>query len=478
LKKTSTTALVWFRRDLRLADNPALRHAIEHAERVVCVYIHSPEEEGRWGAGGASRWWLHHSLEALQNQTSQSGSALVLRSGNTLETLKVLIRETHAELVTWNRLFEPLLIKRDMHIETALRKLDIGCKTFNASLLFDPADVATKSGTPFRVYTPFWRHCTQRLGEISPPAAAPKRIPGVLHLHSESLYRWKLLTGRSWESWLAKHWTPGEHGAYARLRKFNRSAIDRYSQGRDRPDIEGTSRLSPHLHFGEIGPRQIIAALESRTEKNASTQRYLSQIGWREFAHHLLAHFPHTPEQPLDPRFARYPWTRSAAALKAWQRGNTGIPLVDAGMRELWRTGWMHNRVRMIVASLLTKNLRLHWLKGADWFWDTLVDADLANNTLGWQWVAGCGADASPYFRIFNPVLQAKRFDPQRDYIRRWLPELRTLSNRWIHQPWAAPAEELKKAGIKLGKTYPRPVVDLNKSRVRALAGYSRIRRG
>ncbi len=476
MKKTKTTALVWFRRDLRLADHPALRHAIEHADRVVCVYIHSPEEEGRWRAGGASRWWLHHSLQTLQNQIKESGSALVLRSGRTLEVLRALIRETNAELVTWNRLFEPLLDKRDTQIENALGKSGIECVQFNGSLLFDPADVATKSGTPFRVYTPFWRHCTQRLQEIAPPAPAPKRIPGISQVSSESLDHWKLLTGRLWEGWLSQHWTPGEYSAHAMLRKFNRSPIDHYSQGRERPDTVGTSRLSPHLHFGEIGPRQIIAALEHRA-KNASTQRYLSEIGWREFAHHLLVHFPQTPEEPLDPRFAKYPWTRSASSLKAWQRGKTGIPLVDAGMRELWQTGWMHNRVRMIVASLLTKNLRLHWLKGAYWFWDALVDADLANNTLGWQWVAGCGADASPYFRIFNPVLQAKRFDPQRDYIRRWVPELSALSNRWIHQPWAAPSEELVKAGINLGKTYPRPVVDLKESRGQALAGYSRIRR-
>jgi deoxyribodipyrimidine photo-lyase len=476
VKRIKTTAVVWFRRDLRLTDNPALCHAVEHADRVVCLYIHSPQEEGRWRAGGASRWWLHHSLQALQKQIKESRGTLVLRSGPALAALKALILETNAELLTWNRLFEPLLDERDAQIETTLGKAGIECVQFNGSLLFDPADVATKSGTPFRVYTPFWRHCTQRLGEITRPAAAPQRIPAVLHVHSESLDGWKLLTGRAWEGRLSQHWTPGEHSAHATLSKFTESAIDRYSQGRDRPDIEGTSRLSPHLHFGEIGPRQILAAIENRTGKNASTQRYLSQIGWREFAHHLLVHFPHTPEEPLDPRFSLYPWTRSTSALKAWQRGNTGIPLVDAGMRELWHTGWMHNRVRMIVASLLTKNLRLNWVKGAHWFWDTLVDADLANNTLGWQWVAGCGADASPYFRIFNPVLQAKRFDLQREYIRHWVPELAALSNRWIHHPWAAPAEELAKAGVRLGKTYPRPIVDLKKSRTQALDGYSRIR--
>ena len=273
---------------------------------------------------------------------------------------------------------------------------------------------------------------------------------------------------------LRQQWLPGEAGALRQLRLFERSKVDKYSAHRDRPDLIGTSRLSPHLHFGEISPRQVLAALTSDPSSHAES--YLRQLGWREFAHHLLHHFPHTAEQPLDPRFAHYPWSRSRRTLSAWQRGLTGYPLVDAGMRELWHTGWMHNRVRLIVASFLTKNLRHHWLAGARWFWDTLVDADLPNNTLGWQWTAGCGADAAPYFRVFNPVLQSKRFDPQRAYLRHWIPELAGLPDRWIHCPFDAPAQVLERAGVELGKTYPRPIVGLAASRDAALAGYRQLR--
>jgi deoxyribodipyrimidine photo-lyase len=332
---------------------------------------------------------------------------------------------------------------------------------------------------PYRVFTPFWRNLEKQLDTLPAPRKSPRKLPPVARaIHSLAIEELNLLPKITWDEGLGEQWTPGEHGALEQLKHFDKHVGD-YPTGRDRPDHAQTSRMSPHLHFGEIGPRQLVAAL--RHQSGAASSRgaaaYLRQVGWREFAHQLLFHFPATTDRPLDARFANQRWIRSKAHLHAWQRGATGLPIVDAGMRELWRTGWMHNRVRMIVASLLTKNLQINWVTGAQWFWDTLVDADLANNTLGWQWIAGCGADAAPYYRIFNPVLQAKRFDPQRRYIRQWVPELARLPDRWIHQPWAAPEHILHESGVHLGVTYPKPVVDLGESRKRALQVYAELSR-
>ncbi len=381
-----------------------------------------------------------------------------------------MIEQTGATLVCWNKLYEPAALERDAEVAKALRAADVTVEQFNSTLLFDPGTILNGQQLPYRVFTPFWRTVEKQLAMLPAPERAPRKLPVVKRsLTSVPIRELPLLPKIRWDDGLAESWTPGESGALKQLRRFGKHAAH-YSMGRDRPDTEQTSRLSPHLHFGEIGPRQLVAAL--RTQSN-SGDSYLRQVGWREFAHHLLFHFPATTDKPLDARFAKQRWQRSRAQLKAWQRGATGIPLVDAGMRELWRTGWMHNRVRMIVASWLTKNLQIDWLAGARWFWDTLVDADLANNTLGWQWVAGCGADAAPYYRIFNPVLQAKRFDPQRRYIRRWVPEIARLPDRWIHEPWAAPEAVLQRAGVQLGVTYPRPMADLGESRKRALRVYS-----
>lgn len=468
------TALLWLRRDLRMADNPALHHALQEARRVIPVFIHAPEEEAPWSPGAASLWWLHHSLAALSTQISRLGSRLIIRRGHSLTTLQQLIEATGATLVCWNRLYEPAVIARDTHIKVTLKDQGIECSSHNAALLFEPWEVRNQQGKPFRVFTPFWKHCQTRLAEQHLPLPAPSTLPTIdSALTSLSPSELQLLPSIPWDTGMRGHWQPGEAGAQARLQSFIDVAVHDYKTSRDRPDKPGTSLLAPYLHFGEISPRQIVAELNAQ---GVAAEPYVRQLGWREFSHHLLYHFPHTPDKPLDVRFENFPWDKNAAALKAWQRGRTGVPLVDAGMRELWHTGYMHNRVRMVVASFLTKNLRIHWLEGARWFWATLVDADLANNTLGWQWTAGCGADAAPYFRVFNPVLQAERFDPDFAYLRRWLPELARLPDKWITRPWTAPATELHKVGIELGQHYPQPIVDLSLSREAALAAYAQIK--
>ncbi len=468
--------IVWFRRDLRLTDNPALERAAAGAARIVPVYIH--DEGADWPMGAASRWWLHRSLTALEGSLRTLSSRLIVRQGPSATVLDQLIRETGATLVTWNRLYEPAAVERDQRVKAAIIKAGVEAVSCNAALLFEPWNISNAQQRPYRVFTPFWRTALAQIDALPAPARAPTSLAGPARWPASiSIDSLRLEPEVRWDSGLAARWQPGEAGAHRMLESFGHTA-DRYMQRRDRPDQRGTSSLSPHLHFGEIGPRQILAALQSQlpaAQGARSLAVYLKELGWREFAHHLLFHFPHTRNAPLDQRFLHWRWSRSRNDLKAWQRGLTGVPIVDAGMRELWHTGWMHNRVRMIVASFLTKNLQIHWLAGARWFWDTLVDADLANNTLGWQWTAGCGADAAPYYRIFNPVLQAEKFDPDRAYIRRWIPELAQLPDRWIHQPWAAPGAVLTTAGVTLGSTYPHPIVDLKRSRGTALAAYQHI---
>jgi len=469
---THQTALLWFRRDLRLTDNPALTQALAEAHTVIPVYLHAPEEEAPWAPGAASRWWLHFSLKALERDLKRIGSRLVARRGPSLDALKTLLRETGATLVAWNRLYEPPLRERDQAVEEALQEESVEVTTHNAALFVEPWEIQTQQHTPFRVFTPFWRACRTRLG-AEVPKAAPAHMPKVAtKISSLDIDDLDLLPAVDWAHGIRNAWTPGEKGALENLASFSERVAD-YATGRDRPAAPSTSRLSPHLHFGELSPRQILATLHETAGGRA--EAFVRELGWREFAHHLLYHFPHTADEPLDERFRFYPWQHATKDLHAWQRGRTGIPLVDAGMRELWHTGWMHNRVRMVVASFLTKNLRIAWQEGTRWFWDTLVDADLANNTLGWQWTAGCGADAAPYFRVFNPVLQAEKFDPQGAYVRHWVPELAQLPDKWLNEPWHAPAAVLDEAGVELGRTYPRPIVDLKSSRENALEGYKSL---
>jgi len=469
-----TYALVWLRRDLRLDDQPALRAALDAGHVPVPVYVHAPEEEGSWAPGAASNAWLHRSLAALEADLRSRGSRLLLRRGPSQQALRQLVADTGAVAVYWTRKYEPATQPRDAAIKRALREDGLEVESFNGALLFEPWELATKQGGPYKVFTPFWRAA---LGQwrLAAPWEAPDHLPAPPDIDSASLASLELAPSRDWDSSFWTHWQPGEAGARELLEAFVEGALSGYRAQRDLPDRIGTSRLSPHLHFGEIAPWRIAHALfgVSGAALEAERDGYLRQLGWREFAYHLLHHFPHTPEHNLDARFDAMPWAApDPPAMQAWQRGRTGIPIVDAGMRELWATGYMHNRVRMIVASLLTKHLRQHWLHGARWFWDTLVDADLANNTLGWQWVAGTGADAAPYFRVFNPVLQARRFDPQARYIAQWVPELATLPPAQRFAPWEHPAVLASHA-----PGYPAaPIVDLAEGRDAALAAYWRMR--
>ncbi|HEX5757198.1 MAG TPA: deoxyribodipyrimidine photo-lyase [Arenimonas sp.] len=471
-------ALVWFRRDLRLADNPALQAALAAGYAPVPVYLHAPDEEGEWAPGAATRVWLARSLAALDADLRARGSRLLIRCGPSLAALSLLIEETQAEAVFWNRLYEPAVIARDAAVKSALRQRGLRVESHNAALLVEPWTVATGSGDPYRVFTPFWRNAGRVLESLPLSQPAPSRLPAMSFagMVPDELGLGPAPCEPDWDAGFWEHWQPGEAGAWELLEAFLDSAIRGYDQQRNLPDRAGTSRLSPHLHFGEIAPWRIVQAVQGSglgQAHAADLKQYFAELGWREFAHHLLYHFPHTPQADFNPRFAGFPWCDADVdVLHAWQCGRTGVPLVDAGMRELWQTGWMHNRVRMVVASFLCKNLRIHWRHGARWFWDTLVDADLANNSLGWQWSAGTGADAAPYFRVFNPATQATRFDPQGRYLRRWLPELAALPDRALAAPWEH-TELLR----RLAPEYPQqPMVNLRESREAALDAYAASR--
>jgi deoxyribodipyrimidine photo-lyase len=406
------STLVWLRLDLRLADNPALDAAVARREPVIPVFVYAPEEEEPWAPGGASRWWLHRSLAAFERSLVEAGSKLIIRRGPAVEALSALAKETGASAVYFNRRYEPHELARERRV---------GGESFPGNLLFEPGAVLKSDGTPFRVFTAFWNACRRAPAPVE-PAGAPRRIPAParwpksLNLHDLALEpRIDRTAG------LRETWRPGERGALERLHTFLDGPARTYTTDHDRPGREGTSRLSPHLHFGEISPRQVWHAAYER-RPGPGVEAFVRQLIWREFAHHLLFHFPQTPLEPLRPEFRAFPWRRDERKWEAWTRGSTGYPLVDAGMRQLWQTGWMHNRVRLVAASFLVKHLLIPWQDGAKWFWDTLVDADLANNTLNWQWVAGCGADAAPFFRVFNPAAQARKFDPDGAYVRRWAP--------------------------------------------------------
>lgn len=469
------TALVWFRRDLRLADNPALTAAVNQCARVIPLYIHAPDEAAPWIPGRASNWWLHHSLCALQRELHQAGAKLIIATGPTLERLQHIVRQTGATHLFWNRNYDPASMSRDRDIKQRLTGQGLSCQSFNANLLSEPASILTGQGTPYKVFGAYWRTVSGQLHQIPPPLPPVRRISSPSKdLPTLSPGDLALLPRIPWDSGFHSVWQTGEQAALERWEQFLLHALPAYGRLRDFPDRDGTSRLSPHLHFGEISPRQLLWGLRQQADQSPATVTHLerlhSQLGWREFAHYTLYHSPRSANQSLDRRFEKLAWKaddEQDAELQAWQRGETGIPIVDAGMRELWQTGWMHNRVRMLVASLLTKNLGIHWLQGARWFWDTLVDADLANNSLGWQWSAGCGVDAAPYFRIFNPATQAKRFDPEGRYIKRWLPELTgagknvLYSGRLSDEPF----------------DYPLPILDLSRSRRDALQRWERIKR-
>lgn len=418
------TAIVWFRQDLRLTDNPALFHAAKENKTLIPLYI--LDESLPWSLGQAQKWWLHHSLSALEKQFEKLGSKLVLRRGDARNILLAYCKEQSVSTVYWNRCYQPDTIARDTKIKTALKELGITVKSYNGSLLHEPSTIKNKQGSYFKIFTPFWNHCSAL--SINPDVLPAPKIKLNKPAEGDALTAWKLLpTQPNWAGGFSSIWQPGELSAQKKLRHFLTQKLIHYSTYRDFPAHDVTSRLSPHLHFGEISPNQIWHAVklaEIQDKKRLpNCEQFLRELGWREFSYHLLYHFPQLPEENFQPKFNRFPWLYDKKLLTRWQKGETGYPIVDAGMRELWHTGYMHNRVRMIVASFLTKHLLIDWREGAKWFWDTLLDADLANNAMNWQWVAGCGVDAAPYYRLFNPILQAKKFDAQGDYIRRWVPE-------------------------------------------------------
>lgn len=465
--------IVWFRQNLRLHDNPVLHAAAAKKVPLILLYIDDATKQP-WQAGRASRWWLHHSLQSLTAALAEHYQAVLLcYQGEPLAILQELIKQTQANAVYWDRCYEPYAIARDTHIKATLTATNIEAKSFNCALLKEPWEALNKTGQPFKVFTPFWRNLQQQAMRAILPK--PRKFT-ALSLNSMSIANCIPLPKITWYETMATLWTPGEIGAKANLAKFLKFRIKNYKMQRNRPDIEHTSKLSPHLHFGEISPIQIWHAAMSSSAHENDRDCFLSELAWREFSYHLLYHFPDLPSSPFKPAFAQFPWKKHQTHLKAWQEGQTGYPIVDAGMRELWHTGWMHNRVRMVVASFLIKHLLQPWQDGEAWFWDTLVDADLASNAASWQWVTGCGADAAPYFRIFNPVLQGEKFDPNGDYVRKWVPELAKLPNAHLHAPWEAPLDVLMKAGVRLGQTYPQPLVIHAKAREQALAAYQQLR--
>ena len=454
----------WLGNDLRLTDQAALDLPEVQAGGVVPAFVWAPEEDGGWAPGAASRWWLKQSLQAFDQSLQSRGARLVCRRGPSAGALLELARQTGARLVVRTRRSEPAARERDASVVRELSRSGLTVREVLGSVLFEPDAIATAQGRPYVVFGAFWRRCLDA-AQPGQPLPAPARLAGPTALPGPTLDEVLPSSDAGWTAKLREAWTPGEQAGLAALQRLRRTVLSDYDEERNYPGADGTSELSPHLHFGEISPRQVWAAAGAD-----GYDPFLRQLGWREFAHHLVWHFPQTVDQPLREKYASFPWRDDPAALRAWQRGETGYPLVDAGLRQLWQTGWMHNRVRMIVASFLVKDLLLPWTTGAAWFWDTLVDADLANNTLGWQWTAGCGADAAPYFRIFNPVAQGREYDPEGVYVRSWVPELAGLPDQWVHEPWRAPGNVRRAAGVRLGHDYPGPLVDHAAARQRALA--------
>jgi deoxyribodipyrimidine photo-lyase len=462
--------VLWFRKDLRLRDNPALERAFATGRPVVCLYVLDEALPGRV-MGGASLWWLNRSLRALGQSLKTRGGRLVLRRGNAEAELRRLVGETGADEVYLNRMFEPGAFERDADIAQGLGADGVACHGFNGSLLAKPGSVLTGCGGAYRVFTPFWRQLASQI-DLPGETRGPQDMSGAPATPGDRIEDWGLHPSRpDWSKGF--DWEPGEAGAHEALNRFIGHGLHNYSVGRDIPSSQACSRLSPHLHFGEVSPREVIRrvrkALSDGRARPEEAARFEAEIGWREFSAHLLHQFPAMSDRAFRAEFEAFPWRDDEAGFRAWTQGRTGYPIVDAGMRQLWATGWMHNRVRMIAASFLVKDLLIDWRRGEAWFWDTLVDADLASNVQNWQWVAGSGADAAPYFRVFNPVTQGQKFDGHGAYVRRWVPELAQLPDRWIHAPWTAPAEVLSAAGVRLGATYPRPIVDHGEARTRAL---------
>ena len=462
---------MWFRHDLRLEDNPAL-FAAAASGTVLPIYILDDANAGDWKMGGASRWWLHHSLCRLNRAL---GDRLWVLSGDAEAELAGLCASLPIKKVVWNRCYEPWRRQRDARVEQTLDKRGIQFNSFKGSLIWEPSEALKANGMPYGVFTPFYRNLLLKKPDNSFLTKPPNMILADCSQPDDRIEALELKPRIPWEAEFHDHWTPGEQGALHQLDRFLQRGLENYKAKRDFPAISGVSALSPHLHFGEVSPLRVWNEAQT-TAADSNPEPWLRQVCWREFSYHMLWHHKHMCDANLNTHFNRFPWGVDRDLLRRWQQGMTGYPLVDAGMRELWRTGTMHNRVRMVTASFLTKNLMIHWLEGARWFWDCLVDADLANNSFGWQWVAGCGADAAPYFRIFNPITQSRKFDPAGEYLRHWLPELRRLSDRHIHAPWEANSQELTKAGVSLDENYLAPIVDLRASRQQALHAWQMLR--
>ena len=463
-------AVCWFRQDLRLADNPALCAAVAHGQ-VLPIFILDDVNAGDAAPGAASRVWLHHSLHSL----NRSNGKLHYYEGDALAILPRVVKQFGASAVYWNRCYEPWQITRDAAIKTRLQEDGCTVESFNGSLLWEPWEVTKSDGFPYRVFTPFYRNGCLAARAPREPLPVPDTSGRLIEEGASTDLN--QIPDRPWVTQMMKDWLPGEQGAGDRLSRFLTGGISSYKEGRNFPAQEHVSRLSPHLHFGELSPHQVWSAARALYD-DANLDHFLSELGWREFSYRLLYANPEMQARNLQRRFDRFPWQTDLTHLHRWHRGLTGYPIVDAGMRELWQTGYMHNRVRMIVGSFLVKNLLIHWREGERWFRDCLVDFDLANNSAGWQWIAGCGADAAPYFRIFNPVTQGQKFDPDGEYTRRYVPELAGLSNRRLHAPWEASEAELSEAGVQLDVDYPSPVVDLRQSREMALAAFASTKDG
>ena len=477
----SNTTLYLFRNDLRLKDNPALSAACNAGQPVLLLFIFDDIDKN-WGMGSASRWWLHHSLQSLSSSVEKQGGRVILRKGNTISILDEIINQANVNKLYFSRTYEPAQRKIEENIYSNFQD-KIKIKRFGSYLLFEPEQIRTGNDQPYKVFTPFWKTCLKQLEpHISKQNFSELKILSRLKIKYDDLNNWCLLpTKPDWAEGLRNKWQPGEVGAHNTLKEFIQTGLLNYDEDRNRPDRLGTSCLSPYLHFGEIAPVRIWHEVKQHIDQNKrgtkSGMAYLRELGWRDFSTHLLYNWPDFPELPFRPEYKKFPWKKNKKALRVWQKGQTGYPIIDAGMRQLWHTGWMHNRVRMIVASFLVKHLLIHWRDGEDWFWETLVDADLANNSVSWQWIAGSGADAAPYFRIFNPILQGKKFDPNGDYVRHWVAEVANLPNQYIHEPWRANDEVLSKAELKLNRDYPAPIIDHDIGRKRALEAYRELKK-
>ena len=468
--------LVWFRQDLRLSDNLALHTAVQNGH-VLAVYILDEAHADDAQLGAASRVWLHHSLHSLNQQL---GGKLHCYQGNAASIIQSLIKRHQLNAVYWNRCYEPWRIAYDGALKKELRDVGVECKSFNASLLWEPWQILKSDGSSYKVFTPFYQKGCLNAESPRMPLPEPEQLSLIADQEAAlSIDQLGLLPKIAWDHKIKSHWAIGEKAAYARLQEFIQQSLKNYKEGRNYPSYENVSRLSPYLHFGEISPYQIWHAVQSQAANSeiaiSDTEHFLRELIWREFSYYLLYHFPELPHANWQKKFDGFRWNNNEKLLQAWQTGQTGYPIIDAGMRELWETGYMHNRVRMIVASFLVKNLLIDWRKGAAWFWDCLFDADLANNSASWQWVAGCGADAAPYFRIFNPLLQSEKFDPEGEYVRRYVPELARLPTPYLHFPSKAPEAVLARSEVILGNTYPMPIVELNSSRDAALQAFKNL---